>query len=65
MRWGTWLLAAAVLFGGWQLARIGRTPDLSTEELTQLAATVQPGDVLIYTTTDCAYCGRAKAWMKQ
>jgi len=62
MRWGIWLLIAAVLFGGWRLMRASEP---STEDLAQLAATVQPGDVLIYTTTDCQYCAQAKAWMNQ
>jgi len=63
--WGKWLVIAALAFGAWQLVQRSRTPDLSTEELTQLASTVRPDDVLIYTTTDCQYCAQAKAWMTQ
>jgi len=63
--WEKWLVIAALAFGGWQLMQRLRTPQPSAEELAQLPSTVQPDDVLIYTTTDCQYCAQSKAWMKQ
>lgn len=35
--------------------------DLNASEL---AASVKPSDVIIYTTPSCSYCAEAKAWLK-
>jgi glutaredoxin len=69
--WSRWLLVAAVILGAWQGLRIVSQHDdagavsMSEQELVELAATVKPNDVLIYTTTDCPYCAQAKGWMRQ
>lgn len=38
---------------------------IGSDELQALAATVRPGDIVIYTTTTCPYCAQAKSWMQQ
>ena len=38
---------------------------MSESDLRVLAATVKPGDVTLYTTTDCPYCAQAKGWLNQ
>jgi glutaredoxin len=76
--WAKGLLIAALVFGAWQGMQVSRqhrggiastgadiSGDASAAELTQLAATVGPQDVTIYTTTGCPYCAEAKAWMTQ
>ena len=32
-------------------------------DITRLASTVGPGDVVMYTTTECGYCTQAKGWL--
>jgi glutaredoxin len=39
--------------------------DSSASELSTLAATVKPGEVVMYSTTECPYCTQAKAWLNQ
>jgi glutaredoxin len=39
--------------------------DASAAELSALAASVKPGDVVMYSTTECPYCARAKSWLNQ
>jgi len=76
--WTKAVLIVAVAFGAWQgiqiamhrsgnLTSVGGIFDgqASAAELTQLASTVKPGDVLIYTTTDCPYCAETKSWMRE
>ena len=43
--------------------RIGANP--STEQLVQLAASAQAGDVVMYSATWCPNCSAAKSWMGQ
>jgi glutaredoxin len=43
------------LFGG----------DVSTEQMRTLASTVKAEEVVIYSTTECAYCAQAKSWLSQ
>lgn len=37
---------------------------LSDSEWKALAATVRPGEVVMYSTTDCVYCQQAEVWLK-
>lgn len=63
-----WLLIGAVTFGVWQWQHRQHETTLdsaSTAELRQLANSVKPEEVVIYTTTHCPYCAEAKAWMTQ
>ena len=39
--------------------------DIPDSELRSLAASVNPGEVTLYTTTDCPYCAEAKRWLNQ
>lgn len=72
--WLKLILLVALLYGGWTVAKMdnhhaAETTDIVREapanDLPALAATVQPGDVVIYTTTHCPYCAQAKAWLRQ
>jgi glutaredoxin len=78
MSWTKAIAIVAVALGAWQgiqlathrsgsLASVGSrfSTGASTEELAQLASTVKPDDVLIYTTTECPYCAETKSWMAQ
>lgn len=38
---------------------------MSAGELVALATTVKPGDVVMYSTTECTYCAQAKSWLNQ
>jgi glutaredoxin len=37
----------------------------STSDIAVLAAKVGAEDVVMYSTTECAYCAQAKGWLKQ
>ncbi|GAA5786681.1 hypothetical protein YWS52_30050 [Chitiniphilus shinanonensis] len=37
----------------------------SPAEIRALAAQVQAGDVVMYTTTECGYCAQAKNWLRE
>lgn len=72
--WLKLILLIALLYGGWTVARMDRhktaenadiVRETSSGELQALAATVQPGDVVRYTTTHCPYCAQAKGWLRQ
>ncbi len=49
--------------GSSRAGRIGANP--STEQLAQLAASAQAGDVVMYSATWCPNCSAAKSWMGQ
>lgn len=36
---------------------------LTGEQIAALAAGVREGDVVMYTTTECPYCGQARSWL--
>lgn len=75
--WGKLLACAAIAYGAWLgfhrssagtgvglgSSRLGANP--SIEQLAQLAASSQPGDVLMYSATWCPNCTAAKGWMGQ
>ncbi|AOX99687.1 glutaredoxin family protein [Jeongeupia sp. USM3] len=65
--WGGWSGLQHVLqrHGGLSSISAQLDGDLSEEQLHALAATVQPGEVTMYTTTHCPYCAAAKGWLKQ
>ncbi len=35
----------------------------SATDITQLASSIGPGEVVMYTTTECGYCTQAKSWL--
>ena len=49
--------------GSSRAGRIGANP--STEQLAQLTASAQAGDVVMYSATWCPNCSAAKSWMGQ
>ena len=65
----TWLVfhnfgaTVADATGTSRAGRIGANP--STEQLAQLAASAQVGDVVMYSATWCPNCLAAKSWMGQ
>ena len=75
--WGKLLACAAIVYGAWlgfhrSGAGTGSGPgssrlgaNTSIEQLAQLAASSQPGDVLMYSATWCPNCSAAKSWMGQ
>ncbi|UXY15226.1 glutaredoxin family protein [Chitiniphilus purpureus] len=34
-------------------------------QIRELAATVRPDEVVMYSTTECGYCAQAKSWLQQ
>ncbi len=73
-RFLTVLFVLACLHTGWRYfstekssepSRYSKSSDISAEGLAQLAATVKPGDVTMYSTTECQYCAQAKGWLNQ
>lgn len=73
--WGKWFAVLAIVAGAWFGIRhatgdagIGTSraaSAMSSQELRDLASGVKPEEVVIYTTSWCTYCARAKSWMKQ
>lgn len=71
--YGAWLGYQRITAGGAGYAagaagishagRIGSNP--SSAQLSQLAASLKPGDVLMYSAPWCSNCAAAKAWMAQ
>jgi len=70
--WGKLILLAvlaALAWGGrsglqaWRAASPVITAQPTVDELHALAATVRPGEVVMYTTTECVYCAQAKSWL--
>lgn len=76
--WGKLMVVAVVVWGIWTGLQVARNKhggasnivanfggDLSAAELSALAATVKPGEVVMYSTTECTYCAQAKGWLNQ
>lgn len=66
--WGRMIavvLLAGVVWGGvnWSSSSARVKTEISSEEMSQLAAKVKPSEVVMYTTTECTYCHQAKAWL--
>ena len=66
--WGKLILLAALAWGGWYAQQAWRAlPQAAAEptvdDLSALASTVRPGEVVMYTTTECVYCAQAKSWL--
>jgi glutaredoxin len=64
------LLVAVLAFAGAAKWRGGAHTLLpqgepSVEQIRALAAAVSPGDVVMYSTTECVYCAQAKSWLQQ
>jgi glutaredoxin len=63
------LLVVGCLHLAWKHFETDDSPassgDLTSEQVGALAATVKPGDVVMYSTTECGYCTQARAWLKQ
>lgn len=65
---GKWLLWVAVLGGlawGWSARHHPFANAHAAAEVGAMAATVRADEVLVYTTTECAYCTQAKGWLAQ
>jgi glutaredoxin len=63
-----WLAALAIAFTVYALwsgaqAALSQRGGASRQELRALAATVRPGEVVMYSTQDCGYCVQAKSWL--
>jgi glutaredoxin/predicted RNA-binding Zn-ribbon protein involved in translation (DUF1610 family) len=76
--WFKLILVAALIWGGWtsiQMAknRLGGSQidgaevgaEMTAADLAALAASVRPGEVVMYSTTECVYCAQAKGWLNQ
>jgi glutaredoxin len=74
--WGKLLAGLAIAWGLWsgyhkvggpdgisRASHFGGNP--SVDQLAQLAASRQPGDVLMYSADWCTNCAAAKGWMQQ
>ncbi|TFW30196.1 glutaredoxin family protein [Massilia horti] len=70
--WGRLILLAVLGWGAWNgYHRLHNSPDrpvaaeLSPAAIAALAKTVEPGEVVMYSTTECVYCAQAKAWLSR
>ena len=59
------MLVLALQYGWHHRPHPGTGTAASSEDLHRLAATVQPGEVTMYSTTECGYCTQARAWLTQ
>jgi glutaredoxin len=59
------IIAGAVQFAWKQYSPSHSNTEQSSEQISQLASSVQPGEVIMYSTTECGYCHQAKAWLNQ
>lgn len=66
-------LVLLILIGGAQFAwkhyagpfNPTASSELTVEQLQALAATVKAGEIVMYSTPECTYCGQAKSWLNQ
>ncbi|STQ89145.1 glutaredoxin family protein [Iodobacter fluviatilis] len=62
----TLLIIAGVLQFTWKHYSNNKSnTEYSTNQMSQLASAVKPGEVTMYSTTECAYCSEAKSWLNQ
>ena len=64
----TIIFVLACLQLGWRhfgTDKSSKPSDTSAEGLARLAATGKPGEVTMYSTTECGYCAQAKGWLHQ
>ncbi|HEX5125547.1 MAG TPA: glutaredoxin family protein [Rhodocyclaceae bacterium] len=63
------IVLVGAVYQGWQhFGKAGSysgNSDASAAEISALAATVRPEDVVMYSTTECPYCAQAKGWLNQ
>jgi glutaredoxin len=57
------LLASHIAWKQW--GRDSASSDMTTPQIQILAASVQPEEVVTYSTTECPYCHAAKGWLAQ
>ena len=60
------LIILLMIAGGLQFAwkHYGQTPANSVS-ISQSASQIKSGDIVMYSTTECAYCTEAKSWLTQ
>jgi glutaredoxin len=65
--WLKWLLVLALAYGAWAgfQAMSKRWGSPSNADYQALAASVKPGEVMMYSTNECVYCAHAKGWLQQ
>lgn len=69
--WFKWLLLAVLVVAGWavvqSISKRAAVPAVSyaPQDLQALAAAVKPGEVVMYSTTECGYCAQARSWLNQ
>jgi glutaredoxin len=69
--WAKWLLVGALFWGGWiglnavrsRFAGDAQAEGITVEQMAVIAAAVEPGDIRIYTTSQCVHCHEAKSWL--
>ncbi len=57
-----WWVLAALILSTWCLSQ-GWSWWQERDTIRALQRSVQPGDIVIYTTADCPFCARAKRWL--
>jgi glutaredoxin len=60
LAWAAW-----ASFKAHQRGHVPALDNPTAENLRTLAATVQAGDVVMYSTSECPYCAEAKSWLNQ
>ncbi|HMV18001.1 MAG TPA: glutaredoxin family protein [Rhodocyclaceae bacterium] len=59
------MIVLALQYGWKHMPHPGAGGSPTAEALRSIASTVQPGEVTMYSTTECAYCAQARAWLTQ
>ena len=61
--WVRALLWAALACGVWVAWQWGRVAPADDRLPQAVAASVKPGDLMMYATADCPHCARARRWL--
>jgi glutaredoxin len=70
MSWSKAIAVVAAALLAWQVVlkfNSNRSVNggVSAADLVQLAAATRPGDIVMYSTTDCPYCAQARSWLRE
>ncbi|AZN37973.1 glutaredoxin family protein [Iodobacter ciconiae] len=60
----TLLIIVGALQFAWKHYSNNQT-DIEYENINQLASLVRPGEITMYSTTECIYCTKAKYWLNK
>jgi glutaredoxin len=59
------LIVGAYMWKHYDIGHFFLADEWDESSIASLAAAVQPGDIVMYSTTSCTYCAQAGAWMER